>query len=133
MRDLRELDKYPNVKRINIELPKEYYINPDGPINPSTDGCFVVFKPEDNLYLNELRIIASSGGGWDHVSTSLEKRCPTWEEMEYIARLFFKEDEYAFQLHVPETDHINNHPFVLHWWRPRSKLKKIPIPPKSLV
>jgi hypothetical protein len=28
-----------------------------------------------------LRVIASDGEGWDHVSVSLPDRCPTWEEM----------------------------------------------------
>lgn len=80
-----------------------------------------------------LRVIAASGGGWDHVSVSTETRCPTWEEMELVAGLFFKSDEVAMQLHVPAKDHINAHPFVLHWWRPLGKLKKIPLPPKGYV
>ena len=29
----------------------------------------------------EMAIIASWGGGWEHVSVSLRNRCPTWEEM----------------------------------------------------
>ena len=53
--------------------------------------------------------------------------------MEYVAKLFFRDDEVAMQLHVPAKDHINNHPFVLHWWRPHSKLKRIPLPPKGYV
>jgi hypothetical protein len=80
-----------------------------------------------------LRVVAASGAGWDHVSVSLVNRCPTWEEMEFIARLFFNDDEVAMQLHVPAADHINRHPFTLHWWRPISKLRKIPLPPKRLV
>lgn len=125
MKDLRELNKY----RIEVNLPDACYVGPkDAPIDQSRNGCFVLER--NNV---ELRIIAGSGVGWDHISVSTENRCPTWEEMEYVARLFFKTDEIAMQLHVPEKDYINNHPFVLHWWRPISKLKKIPLPPKSLV
>jgi hypothetical protein len=80
-----------------------------------------------------LKVIASVGDGWDHVSVSVENRCPTWDEMEFVAKLFFKPDEVAIQLHVREKDHINNHPFVLHWWRPLSRFKSIPLPPKRLV
>ena len=83
-----------------------------------------------------LRIIASSGGGWDHVSISAENpdgtlRTPRWGEMEFAKRLFFKEDEVAMQLHVATKDHINLNPYVLHLWRPHHK--KIPLPPKKYV
>lgn len=67
-----------------------------------------------------LRIIASNGAGWDHVSVSLPDRCPTWDDMEYVRKLFFKPDETVMQLHVPESDHINNHPYCLHLWRPQT-------------
>ena len=65
-------------------------------------------------------VIFSDGRGWDHVSVSLTTRCPTWDEMEYVRRLFFKDDETVMQLHVPTTDHINQHVFCLHLWRPQS-------------
>jgi len=83
-----------------------------------------------------LRIIAASGGGWDHVSISAENpdgslRTPRWGEMEFVKRLFFKEDEVAMQLHVTPKDHINLNPYVLHLWRPHKQ--RIPLPPKSYV
>jgi hypothetical protein len=78
-----------------------------------------------------LRIIASVGGGWDHLSVSTRKRCPTWLEMEAVKRMFFKPDEVAMQLHVPPTDHISVHPHCLHIWRPH--LGEIPLPPKWMV
>jgi hypothetical protein len=58
------------------------------------------------------------------VSVSRANRCPNWPEMEFIASLFFKDHETAMQLHVPASDHVNNHPYCLHWWRPHN----IPIP-----
>src|SRR6476661_6327136 len=64
------------------------------------------------------KVIAVSGEGWDHVSVSLPDRTPTWQEMEHIKRLFFKDDEWAYQLHAPPSKHINIHPHVLHIWRP---------------
>lgn len=78
-----------------------------------------------------LFIIASWGNGWDHVSVSRKDRCPTWEEMEMIKRRFFKEDETCFQLHVPPKEHINNHPYCLHMWRPHNQ--EIPLPPMEMV
>lgn len=78
-----------------------------------------------------LRVIASVGEGWDHVSVSLIDRTPTWEEMELIKRKFFRPDETAMQLHVPIAEHININPNVLHLWRPHHR--PIPLPPKHLV
>lgn len=100
-----------------------------GWVGDHTCGAFLVPMP-GNLR-NFLRVIAASGDGWDHVSVSCENRCPTWEEMEYIKRLFFHEYETAMQLHVPVADHINAHPYCLHLWRPLSGT--IPRPPSNMV
>jgi hypothetical protein len=78
-----------------------------------------------------LRVMATTGEGWDHVSVSLSDRTPTWEEMEFVKTLFFRPDEAAMQLHVPAADHVNNHPFCLHIWRPQKA--EIPRPPAILV
>lgn len=79
-----------------------------------------------------LRVIASTGGGWDHVSISLPMRCPTWEEMDAIKRLFFLPGEVAMQLHVGAGDHISNHRYCLHIWRPNDG-QEIPLPPAHFV
>jgi hypothetical protein len=68
---------------------------------------------------------------WDHLSVSTQSRCPTWEELEFVKRLFFKPDECAMQLHVPPRDHVNNHPYCLHIWRPIDV--EIPRPPAIMV
>lgn len=78
-----------------------------------------------------LRVIASWGMGWDHVSVSLPNRCPSWDEMSWIKSLFFEPTECVMQLHVPDAEHINNHPFCLHLWRPQGV--EIPTPPSILV
>jgi hypothetical protein len=130
MRDLRELDRY------RIEAPevlRAMGVTDKDKLDPKRNGLFLLEFGNSNTLrgISSLKVIASVGGGWDHVSVSLEYRCPTWAEMQFIAELFFKPDECAMQLHVPAKDHINQHPFVLHWWRPRLKL--IPLPPKSFV
>jgi hypothetical protein len=84
------------------------------------------------FWWGELKILASTGGDWDHVSVSCKDRVPTWDEMQQVHRAFFKDDEVAMQLHLPPSDHINVHPFVLHLWRPR-RGQKIPLPPKEFV
>jgi hypothetical protein len=79
-----------------------------------------------------LRVIATTGDGWDHVSVSTPvNRCPTWDEMEIIKRMFFRPTEVAMQLHVTPENHVNCHPFTLHLWRPLRQ--RIPMPPKEFV
>lgn len=48
-------------------------------------------------------IIASWGGGWEHVSVSLSNRCPTWEEMCMVKDIFWGEDECVIQFHPPKS------------------------------
>ena len=70
----------------------------------------------------ELRIIANDASepeaeGWEHVSVSTARRPPNWQEMCFVKDLFWEDEEMAIQYHVPVSQHINNHPFVLHLWR----------------
>jgi len=69
-----------------------------------------------------LRVLAGAGGGWDHVSVGVQgqSRTPTWEEMEFVRGLFFRDDECVMQLSVPRDQHINLHAGVLHLWRPQT-------------
>lgn len=119
MRPLSLLEAY---RRRDMER-RHYGVDGD-----ETCGMFVLNGVK---FKRALKVIASSGGGWDHVSVSLPDRCPTWEEMEAVKRLFFREDETAMQLHVPATDHISFHPYCLHLWRPHDAA--IPRPPAFMV
>lgn len=92
------------------------------------DGAYLFIQPDNRSYL---RVIASEGGGWDHVSVSLGDRCPTWQEMDDVFRLFFRLDETAIQLHVPRSEHINNFDFCLHLWRNQDT--EIAKPPTEFV
>lgn len=112
--DAPEIDRY--------RLRTEWVLETFGSYGDHAGGLFVV---------GALRIIASSGEGWDHVSVSLVDRCPTWSEMEVVKRLFFEPYEAAMQLHVPTSDHISFHPYTLHIWRPQNV--PIPLPPKIMV
>lgn len=125
MKNLHELDDH----RDTSDNTREFF----GGIGDETCGVFNVTVPwrPPYGYGRVFRVIASSGLGWDHVSVSLPDRCPTWDEMEFIKRTFFKPDEVAMQLHLPPADHINRHPYCLHLWRPHAVA--IPLPPKISV
>jgi len=78
-----------------------------------------------------LKVIASDGLGWEHVSVSTVTRCPTHAEMEFIREQFWRDDECVMLLSVPRTEHINCHPYCLHMWRPTESA--IPRPPAEMV
>src|SRR5215510_12883173 len=101
MRSLAHISLLPNVKVVQVE---------------EEGGAFYVWNGH-----RAFKVIASHGMNWDHVSVSTRERCPTWDEMEFIKRMFFNDDEVAMQLHVAPSDHINCHPYCLHLWRPQDK------------
>lgn len=121
MNDLNALNRY------RITDPK-YLIAYGGFNGDETCGMFEIPSPIDG---GSMRVIASSECGWDHVSVSRRNRCPNWPEMSHIKSLFFGDDETVMQLHVPASDHVNDHPYCLHLWRPQKH--EIPRPPGWMV
>ena len=65
---------------------------------------------------------------WEHVSVSLEKRCPNWKEMCLVKDLFWDESECVIQFHPPRSEYVNNHPFCLHLWKSRTLSLCPPLP-----
>jgi hypothetical protein len=117
---MRNLDELNNFRRLDWELHNY------GVVGNAHGGCFCV--PYENV---ELMVIASDGGGWDHISISLKSRCPTWEEMEHVRRHFALPHEVWLQFGLPAKDHINLHPYCLHWFRPQHR--KVSLPPPIMV
>lgn len=68
-----------------------------------------------------LKVIACDGDdpseGWEHVSVSLPNRCPNWEELCFIKRLFWSDEETVVQFHPRKSAYVNIHPYCLHLWR----------------
>jgi len=107
-----------------------------GPLASKPDfgpyGAFMIPCPGGAM----LRVIASGGTDepgmdWEHVSVSLTARCPTWGEMDFIKRIFWRDDETVMQLHVPRNQHVNHHEFCLHMWKPINQ--SIPLPDPIMV
>ncbi len=114
---------WPNLRAGKFKLPDP---NTGVVYQNDCNGQFLV-----NYEGRILTVIASDGLGWEHVSVSLRSRCPTWEEMEFVRELFFRDDETVMQLSVPRSDHVNCHRYCLHLWRPLDQ--EIPRPPAILV
>jgi hypothetical protein len=97
-------------------------------------GAFYVASDEPG---NKLRIIANDANRdsnwWEHVSVSLEHRAPTWSEMCRVKDLFWADHEVVLQFHPAKQDYVNCHPYCLHLWRHKWKMKQVPLPPALLV
>lgn len=98
-------------------------------------GFFVARCIPTHTWLKMIACDADERTLFEHVSVSLFEpkifRCPTWEEMSWVKDQFWYNDETVMQLHVPAAMHVNDHPFVLHLWKPTDR--EIPLPPKELV
>jgi len=105
------------------------------------NGAFDLESPEPGWRLS---VIASDSSdpdipdewrGWEHVSArayrSDRSRVPTWREMSFLKGLFWDDEDVVMQLHPRRSEYVNNHPHVLHLWRPTRV--QIPTPPSILV
>jgi hypothetical protein len=79
------------------------------------------------------KAIASDGAGWEHVSVSLPKRCPTWDEMCIIKDLFWDPTDAVIQIHPPKAEYVSYHPYCLHLWRKTGTNAFFEAPPSILV
>lgn len=123
MRNLREVIRHP---RVTVIDEPGFEPTLDG---PEQGGAFKVRRQAGP----PLMVIASNMDGWDHVSVSRKSQVPTWNEMEMVKRIFFRDDEIAYQIHVPPKMHINCHPYCLHMWRCQSLEDEVLMPPAIMV
>jgi hypothetical protein len=89
------------------------------------NGLFVISSAK---FKGALSVIASDGAGWEHVSVSKIKRCPTWNEMCVVKDMFWGADDCVVQYHPPKSLYVNNHPHCLHLWRKVGSEFEIPSP-----
>jgi hypothetical protein len=121
---------------INLNLLDQYRVRDPRGIHEAGDHTCGAFEIPSVVSKNYLRVIASSGYGWDHVSVSMAHRIPHWTEMEQVRRLFFHADEAVMQYHAPFAEYVDgsypgNCATCLHLWRPHEL--PIPKPPKWMV
>lgn len=95
-----------------FHVPEEFRLDmaPRGKGHPGNNGMFLCKVAHGQ----SLRVIASDGGGWEHVSVSRTDRCPTWKEMCQVKDLFWDDTDCVVQYHPPKSDYVNNHPYCLH-------------------
>lgn len=93
------------------------------------DGAKFHVRLDHRLY----DVIASNGGGWDHVSINpyRHSRMPNWNVMCELKDLCFYDDETVIEYHPKKSDYVNVADKCLHLWRPQKQ--EIPVPPKAFV
>lgn len=102
-----------------FHVPNQFRFHKEGsPFNsdPAVDknnGFFVIPGP----FGRELVVIGSDGLGWEHVSVSMRKGIPSWDEMCFVKKLFWDEEDCVVQFHPPQSKYVNNQPNTLHLWR----------------
>lgn len=69
---------------------------------------------------------------WDHVSVKVRQpRLPTWDEMHYVKRLCWDDEETVIQIHAPASVYVNQDEWYLHLWKPIGIT--IPLPPIGTI
>lgn len=68
---------------------------------------------------------------WEHVSVSYKTECPTWNDMDKIKKLFWRDDETVVQFHPREDKKKNFHENCLHLWKMANS--EFILPPLILV
>jgi len=112
-----------------FHAPNKYRVRTGAYASPDEYGNSGHFRvPIGTKYAT---IICSDGEGWEHISVSFPDRCPTWGEMCKLKAIFWDAEDTVMQLHPPESEWINNHPYCLHLFRPVGI--EIPRPPGYLV
>lgn len=98
---------------------------------PGVGGWGFLFLPGES---NPATVAFSFGStelyeGWEHVSMSLKKRYPTWNEMCLLKHLFFYEDEVVVQFYPDIKNNIYSN--SLNLWK--NKNLEFKIPPENYI
>lgn len=113
---------------MSFKVPNKSRVR-SGPMGSSDDagnnGMFVITLKHGQ----KVKVIASDGFGWEHVSVSRNDRTPTWDEMCQIKDMFWDKSDCVVQYHPPESSYVNIHSHCLHLWRTDG----IPTPPTFMV
>lgn len=126
MSDWKFLNEKARCKEPSKYVPPQYCSTPEDGFN----GMFR-FTIDGKL----IRVIASDGMDWQHVSVSIEfeQKCPTWKMMCEVKELFFEPTDWVMQFHPPHSEYVNFHKGCLHLWRYTGTEKQMPTPPSILV
>lgn len=115
-----------------FKVPERFRITGGaGPYNSSfmdgNNGAFWIPGPCGE----HLKVIASDGMGWEHVSVSKRRHTPNWREMSFVKDMFWGPEDLVVQFHPPKSQYVNVHHNCLHLWRKIGF--EFPLPPIECV
>lgn len=119
-----------------FRVPEKRRIRSGEMASDDSYGCNGAFWLPYDKRAKSVRLfcIASDGENWEHVSVSLNRpRCPYWDEMVYVRHVFWGPEDIVIQLHPPESEYVNCHPYTLHLWRKCGTDDYLERPPAILV
>ena len=95
------------------------------PLPWGDDGWLIASK-----YKGQIIVTCADYGGnlWIHASISRIDEMPTYEDLKLMHKACFN-NGFAYQVFVPEKDHVNFHAYVLHLW---GRLDGTPVLPDFL-
>ena len=132
---------------MGFKAPEEFRIDAEGcaqrrwPREMGTTheaGANGVFVIPTRVQGRKLKVIASDGLGWEHVSISIlinkrrartagrRGKTPTWQECCQVKDLFWGPEDVVMQLHPRHSEYVSVHE-CLHLWRPTPPGIEIPI------
>lgn len=117
---------------MTFHVPEKYRDSSIMASSKEKDGNNGMFLIPGRSARDALKVIASDGMGFDHVSVSKRYELPSWDEMCKIKEIFWDDEDCVMQLHPPKSEYVNNHPYCLHLWRPNDG-RKIPKPERICV
>lgn len=82
----------------------------------------------------KVKVIASDGGGWQHVSVSIHDSTftPSWAVMCIVKDLFWNDEDAVVQFHPSKSEYVSYHDGCLHLWRCTDG-REMPRPPAIFV
>lgn len=77
---------------------------------------------------------ATFAEGWRIVAVNIpaENRSATWEELHWVKKFFWEEDDIVLMFHPGKSTYVGDHSLWLHLWQPErveEKLDGFPVPP----
>ena len=108
-----------------FNVPNKFRVR-EGKFSSTDDfGNNGAFHFNDKGY--EFWVIASDGGGWDHVSVSINRnRTPSWEQMCFVKEMFWDPFVTVVQFHPRADEYVNCAPNCLHLWRNQNYIHELP-------
>ena len=113
-----------------FKVPEKYRSLEDSSPEWGNNGIFFI---KTMKIKKAIKVIASDGGGWEHVSVSHRQPyiMPSWETMCHVKDLFWSPEDCVIQFHPPKSQYVNIHPNVLHLWRKIGS--EFELPPNEFV